>query len=113
MKKEFRQCQWDDSLQADWLALLRLAIEEDLGRDGDLTTLSLVPHDAEGRASIEARQSGVIAGLSGVKTTLAVIDENLAWSPEARDGQTAERGQARGHHFWAARTVCLPQSGCC
>ncbi len=92
MKKEFHQCQWDEILQADWQALLRLAIDEDLGKDGDLTTRWLVPRYAIGRASISARQSGVVAGLSGVKTALDAIDQNLAWSPEARDGQTVEQG---------------------
>ena len=96
MRKEFEQCRWDDQLQAAWEALLRLAIEEDLGRDGDLTTLSLVPGDAKGRAGIKARQSGVVAGLAGVAGALAVIDGTLAWSPEARDGQTVERGTLAG-----------------
>jgi nicotinate-nucleotide pyrophosphorylase (carboxylating) len=91
VKKEFHQCHWDDVLQADWRALLRLAIDEDLGRAGDLTTRSLVPRDAIGRASISARQSGVVAGLSGVKTALDAVDQNLAWSPEARDGQMVEQ----------------------
>jgi len=92
VKKEFHQCHWDDVLQADWRALLRLAIDEDLGRAGDLTTRSLVPRDAIGRASISARQSGVVAGLFGVKTALDAVDQNLAWSPEMADGQTVEQG---------------------
>jgi nicotinate-nucleotide pyrophosphorylase (carboxylating) len=92
VKKEFHQCHWDAILQADWRALLQLAIDEDLGRAGDLTTRSLVPRDSIGRASISARQSGVVAGLSGVKTALDAVDQNLAWSPETADGQTVEQG---------------------
>jgi nicotinate-nucleotide pyrophosphorylase (carboxylating) len=92
VKKEFHQFQWDDLLQADWRALLRLAIDEDLGRAGDLTTYSLVPRDAIGRASIIARQSGVVAGLFGVKTALDAVDQNLAWKAEASDGQAVEQG---------------------
>jgi nicotinate-nucleotide pyrophosphorylase (carboxylating) len=92
VKKEFHQSQWDDLLQADWRALLRLAIDEDLGRAGDLTTYSLVPRDAIGRASILARQPGVVAGLSGVTTALNAVDQNLAWTAEASDGQTVGQG---------------------
>jgi nicotinate-nucleotide pyrophosphorylase (carboxylating) len=92
VKKEFHQCQWDDLLQADWRSLLRLAIDEDLGRAGDLTTCSLVPGDAIGRASISARQSGVVAGLPGVQTALDAVDRNLAWTAEASDGQAIEQG---------------------
>ncbi len=92
MKKEFHQCRWDDDLQADWQALLRLAIEEDLGHAGDLTTCSLVPRDAIGRASISARQSGVVAGLPGVQTAMDALDQNLIWTPEVHDGQAVEQG---------------------
>jgi len=96
VKKEFHQCQWDDLLQADWEALLRLAIREDLGDDGDWTTRSLVPRGAIGRAAIVARQSGVVAGLAGINTTLTAIDHNLNWSAEARDGQAVEQGSRIG-----------------
>jgi len=96
VKREFQQSEWDDRLQAEWEALLRLAVGEDLGRDGDLTTLSLVPTDAKGRAAIEARQCGVVAGLAGVAGALAAIDNTLAWSPDAHDGQTIERGTRVG-----------------
>jgi nicotinate-nucleotide pyrophosphorylase (carboxylating) len=90
VKKEFYQCRWDDVLQADWQTLLQLAIAEDLGKDGDWTTRSIIPSDAMGRAAIKARQPGVVAGLPGVKTALDAIDQELVWTPEAHDGQTVE-----------------------
>jgi nicotinate-nucleotide pyrophosphorylase (carboxylating) len=96
VKKEFQQCQWDDYLQLDWESLLRLAIYEDLNEDGDLTTRSLVPTSATGQAVIAARQSGVVAGLSGVQTALAAIDRNLNWTPETSDGQTVRPGNRLG-----------------
>lgn len=96
MKKEFHQYQWDDVLQADWEALLLLAIDEDLDEDGDWTTRSLVPAKAAGQALIVARQSGVVAGLCGVKTTLTAIDQNLSWTPAVSDGQTVEQGSRIG-----------------
>ncbi|MGD0517727.1 MAG: carboxylating nicotinate-nucleotide diphosphorylase [Thermoguttaceae bacterium] len=96
MKKEFHQCRWDDLMQTDWQALMRLAIDEDLGRAGDLTTRSLVPLDAVGQASIMARQPGVAAGLSGVRTILAAVNQSLNWSPEKSDGQTIKQGERMG-----------------
>jgi nicotinate-nucleotide pyrophosphorylase (carboxylating) len=92
VKKEFCQCQWNDHLQADWDALVRLAIAEDLGEEGDWTTRALIPEWATAKAAIVARQSGVIAGLHGVSSTLAAIDKNLTWSPEASDGQAVHAG---------------------
>jgi nicotinate-nucleotide pyrophosphorylase (carboxylating) len=126
VKKEFRQCQWDDLLQADWQSLLLLAIREDLGSDGDWTTRSLVPGDSIGQASIVARQSGVVAGLPGVKTALAAVDQwaeggqvplsgcqNLNWSAETSDGQFVEQGGRIGvisgpvHGLLAAERLLL------
>jgi nicotinate-nucleotide pyrophosphorylase (carboxylating) len=96
VKKEFHQCQWDDLLQADWQSLLQLAIREDLDHEGDWTTRSLVPSNAIGRAAIAARQSGVVAGLPGVKTALTAIDQNLQWSCETLDGQAIGQGSRIG-----------------
>ena len=42
-------------------AFVKRALAEDLGA-GDLTTRSLVPEDATGRATIRAKASGVVAG---------------------------------------------------
>jgi nicotinate-nucleotide pyrophosphorylase (carboxylating) len=92
VKKEFHQCHWDVILDADWKVLLQLAIDEDLGPTGDMTTRALVPESSIGRASISARQAGVVAGLPGVKAALEAVDKNLAWSPESRDGQAVEQG---------------------
>jgi nicotinate-nucleotide pyrophosphorylase (carboxylating) len=117
VKKEFYQCQWDECLQADWQALLQLAIREDLGEAGDWTTRSLVPADAVGQAAIVARQPGVVTGLPGVEVALAAIDKNLAWSSETHDGRMVEpgkrigviRGPARG--LFAAERLLLNYLG--
>ena len=113
MTSEFRQITWDPQLEADWLRLLELAVEEDLGRRGDCTTLALVPPDVPGRAAVVARQSGMIAGLAGVEVTLRRFDPGLRWSPETQDGASVPAnarlgvidGPARG--ILAAERVLL------
>ena len=113
MTREFHQIAWDPQLEADWLRLLELAVEEDLGRQGDCTTLALVPADAPGRAAVVARQSGVIAGLAAVESTLRRFDPRLRWSPETQDGASVPpnarlgsiEGPARG--ILAAERVLL------
>ena len=50
-------------------AAVTRALEEDLGRAGDITSIATVPEDAPGRADLNARQSGVIAGLPLVAAT--------------------------------------------
>ncbi len=62
MAKEFHQVTWDDLLQDDCRQVLDLAIREDLGREHDWSTLSLIPEQATGSVSIVGRQEGVLAG---------------------------------------------------
>jgi nicotinate-nucleotide pyrophosphorylase (carboxylating) len=96
MSKEFRQTVWDDRLEKDCIAILRLALAEDFGASGDCTTLALVAEDAAGRAAVVARQAGIVAGLPGVKTTLALLDPRLRWVPQTNDGQRIEKGLCVG-----------------
>jgi len=96
MSKEFRQTVWDGRLERDCTAILRLALAEDLGASGDCTTMALVGEDVLGRAAVVARRPGVVAGLPGVKTTLALVDSRLRWSPQTEDGQRIETGVSVG-----------------
>lgn len=45
-------------------ALITLALREDLGEAGDVTTNSIIGPDAIGRAAIVARQPGVVSGVA-------------------------------------------------
>jgi nicotinate-nucleotide pyrophosphorylase (carboxylating) len=96
MAKDFRQIVWDDRLRRDWEMILRLAIDEDLGAQGDWTSKALVAEDAAGRAIVVARQPGVVAGLPGVELTLAAIDPRLRWLPQSEDGRRVEKGESVG-----------------
>ena len=96
MSKEFRQTVWDDRLEKDCTAILRLALAEDLGGAGDCTTLALVGEDVLGRAAVVARQPGIVAGLPGVKITLTLLDPRLQWSPQVEDGRRIEKGVCVG-----------------
>jgi nicotinate-nucleotide pyrophosphorylase (carboxylating) len=94
--KEFQQTVWDDRLRADWESILRLAICEDFGEEGDWTTNSLVDADAFGSAAVVARKSGVVAGLTAVEMTLQAVDPRLAWLPKMEDGQSTAPGSCAG-----------------
>ncbi len=96
MTKEFQQVAWDDRLQQDWLALLRLAVREDLDEAGDWTTRALVPEEATGQAAVVVRQAGVIAGLPGVETVLGEIDPRIRFIPELEDGKPVQPGDQVG-----------------
>jgi nicotinate-nucleotide pyrophosphorylase (carboxylating) len=94
--KQFQQTVWNEQLQEDWLAIVRLALREDLAEAGDWTSRALVPPDLAGQAAVVARQPGVIAGLRGVQSTLEQIEPRLHWSPHAEDGQAVRPGDRLG-----------------
>ncbi len=93
MRKQFHQYEWDEQLEADWRALLRLAADEDLGGMGDLTTRALVGEHTLARAAVVAREAGVIAGMPAAEVTLDFFDPRLEWQAEVEDGRPVAPGQ--------------------
>jgi len=96
MHEDFQQVEWDERLEDELRAILASAISEDLGRQGDLTTQALIPEDAPGRGELVARESGIVAGLRGVRTILAAFDPRLPWSQLTGDGKPIEPGERLG-----------------
>jgi nicotinate-nucleotide pyrophosphorylase (carboxylating) len=96
MAKQFRQVVWDEAVEQDLHALATMAMREDLGHGGDITTEALIDAWQPGRAAVVARRPGVIAGLRGVPIILQHIDAGIRWTPQAEDGQTVVAGQTIG-----------------
>ncbi len=94
MAKEFHQVEWDHSVEQDLRNLIERMLEEDLGDEGDCTSLALIPADACGRAAVVAREAGVIAGLNAAQIVFARIDPGLKWQAHAGDGTRVAAGQA-------------------
>ncbi len=72
--------------------LIDLALEEDLGADGDLTSQAVIPPDLPGRAALVARSAGVLAGLPAARQTFAVIDPQLSFQTLIPDGSAVAPG---------------------
>jgi nicotinate-nucleotide pyrophosphorylase (carboxylating) len=73
-------------------AAVTRALEEDLGRAGDITSIATVPEDATGRAVVVARQKGVIAGLPLVVAAFRRLSPAIDIAPQVRDGAAIEAG---------------------
>jgi nicotinate-nucleotide pyrophosphorylase (carboxylating) len=73
--------------------LLRLALAEDLGERGDLTS-ALLPEEAQGRASLRARSPGVLAGLPAVAAVYRRVGLGITVTFHAQDGQVLQGGEA-------------------
>jgi nicotinate-nucleotide pyrophosphorylase (carboxylating) len=71
---------------------VRLALEEDLGRAGDITSDLVLPAGQRATAVLVARKAGTIAGLAAAEAAFHILDGSLKVSLEARDGNTVEAG---------------------
>jgi nicotinate-nucleotide pyrophosphorylase (carboxylating) len=72
--------------------LLELALEEDLGAGGDLTSLATIPADRTGRAVLSARSAGVVAGLPAAMMTFRKIDAEVTFETHLPDGTAVQAG---------------------
>src|ERR1700690_1629815 len=72
--------------------LVRNALEEDLGRAGDLTTELLVPANQSAEARIVARATGTLAGLICAACAFRLIDGGVDIAGAALDGEEVEGG---------------------
>lgn len=72
-------------------AVLR-ALEEDLGRAGDITSVATVPEGTRGRAVVAARKDGVIAGLALVEAAFRKLAPDIVIEGKARDGDAVIPG---------------------
>ncbi len=73
--------------------LIRTALAEDLGDDGDITTLATVDADASGSARIIAKAEGVVAGGFVVEKVFSFVAPELNVDVLAEDGSTVTPGQ--------------------
>jgi nicotinate-nucleotide pyrophosphorylase (carboxylating) len=69
------------------------ALDEDLGRAGDVTSVATVPEATTASAVLVARQAGVIAGLPLAIATLRKLAPDIRIEGRTRDGEAVAAGQ--------------------
>lgn len=85
--------------------VIRLALTEDLGRAGDLTSLACVAPEARLRVSWTARQPGVLAGLACARLALHALAPDARFETLVEDGQRVGAGQALARADAPARAI--------
>ncbi|MGG6312083.1 carboxylating nicotinate-nucleotide diphosphorylase [Paenibacillus macerans] len=66
-------------------------LKEDVG-SGDVTTAVTIPPGHESKAIIHAKQGGIIAGMPVAQLVFEVVDPNLTFTPQVKDGQQVAKG---------------------
>lgn len=72
--------------------MLDLWLREDTG-DGDHSTLSCIPPDAEGTAGLLAKDSGLIAGIRITRVIFEKVDPDLRMETFMEDGHPLKQGE--------------------
>lgn len=57
--------------------LVRAALHEDLGQNGDITTRAVIPASARSSARLNARQAGVVSGMQIARIAFHLVDPTL------------------------------------
>jgi nicotinate-nucleotide pyrophosphorylase (carboxylating) len=71
---------------------VRRALDEDLGRAGDITSIATIPEATQARAVMVARQAGVIAGLPLAIATFQTLSVDIRIQAHCRDGGAVATG---------------------
>jgi nicotinate-nucleotide pyrophosphorylase (carboxylating) len=68
------------------------ALDEDLGRAGDVTSIATIPETTPARAIMVARRAGVIAGLPLAVATFQKLSPEIDIQAHVRDGAVVAKG---------------------
>ena len=68
--------------------MIDLALDEDLGAAGDITTSALVPEGKKGKGALWAKEEMVLSGLQAFARVFARVDPSVTVKLTAEDGET-------------------------
>jgi nicotinate-nucleotide pyrophosphorylase (carboxylating) len=89
--------------------LVRLALQEDLGRGGDITTDAVIPSSTRMKAVVSAREPGIAAGFDAARLALRLIDPQATWTQLAEEGVRFEKKAQLIRIEGTARSVLMAE----
>ena len=85
--------------------LVRLALGEDLGRAGDLTTDATIPTGTQMSCEIRARKTGRLAGMDAAAYALGLVDPTVLLKLNMQDGDVLTPGSMIARLDGPARSI--------
>ncbi|MCP9747501.1 carboxylating nicotinate-nucleotide diphosphorylase [Lacihabitans sp. CS3-21] len=79
-------------LKEDLIAFIKNALHEDI-REGDHTSNSTVPENAQGKARLLVKDKGIVAGVELAELIFKTVDPHLKVEVLIKDGEPIEYGQ--------------------
>lgn len=93
----------------DLAEVVQFALAEDAGELGDVTTLSTVPEDLQGKATFLAKADGVLAGLAVADLVFSAVDPCLSVQWTGKDGDHVKSGTKFGTVKGSARSILVAE----
>ena len=85
--------------------LIHLALEEDLGSGGDVTSELTISEATAARADVVAKQDLVLCGLFAAHATFETVDARIEFHPRAHEGDAVSKGAIVAHLEGPARSI--------
>lgn len=89
--------------------LVRLALTEDFGRGGDITTDAVIPAATRMTAVMGAREAGIAAGYDAARLALRLVDPDAKWTTLIQEGVAFEKGAQLVRIEGSARSVLMAE----
>ena len=71
--------------------LVKLALEEDI-QQGDITTISCIPREAQGKAIVRAKEVGIVCGLDIISCIFRIMRAGVDVETFTQDGAAIKKG---------------------
>jgi nicotinate-nucleotide pyrophosphorylase (carboxylating) len=84
------------------------AVREDVG-DGDYTSLSCIPADAQGKAKLLVKDDGIIAGVAFAKQVFCYVDKGLEVTTFINDGEKVKYGDVVFHVSGKSQSILMAE----
>jgi nicotinate-nucleotide pyrophosphorylase (carboxylating) len=84
---------------------VRAALEEDLGRAGDITSQATIGPEVTAMAVLSTRQQGVVAGMPLIVAAFEAMDPEIVVTKEVSDGEDITGGQVLARVSGNARAI--------
>lgn len=89
--------------------IVRLALAEDLGRAGDLTTDATIQPGTTLTAHIRARKAGTLAGMDAAAHALKLVDDTVTLDTRIQDGAPIAPGDVIAVMSGPARSILIAE----
>ncbi|WP_298222750.1 carboxylating nicotinate-nucleotide diphosphorylase [Acidocella sp.] len=84
---------------------IRMALLEDLGRTGDLTSDAVIDPGVTASVVLSAREFGIVAGLDFARLAFSLIDREVVFTCQVADGDAISPGEVLAKVQGSARSI--------